>query len=249
MNTTYRYLEPLDGHKNLCRLKQRGHQTKLATYYYIGKCGACLSAIRYLIPEIKIHNTVSMIASQCFPNLGAIISVGIACGIKKKVQLCDVLVSSEVINYNKQIDKYQEYMPKGKAITVSSQFLKLFTQPVEWPSHAMKKYLKDFRQRIPNVKSGVIFSGLYPVDDPAMTKTLVKMFANEGMGIEIDGIYPFAENQQTTINYISINAVCDFGDGKNITEYKDTAGLLAADLTHNCLSDPHTAEFFKGAYK
>ena len=242
-----KYLQPLDGHKNIYGFNQGGHQTELVTYYYIGKYGACTAAITYFSPGIKIHcttSTITMMAKHCFPNLGAIISIGIACGIKKKVQLCDVLVSSEVVNYDKQIE---EYVPKGKAITVSSQLLKLFTQPFQWPNHAMKKYLKDHRQRIPNVKSGVILSGPYPVD-PAVTKTLVEKFTHEGIGIEMDGAYPFAENQQTTLNYIIIKAVCDFGDGKNITKYYHTAALLAADLVHKCLSEPHAVEFFTGLH-
>ena len=248
----YKYLQPLDGHKIIYRFNQGAegeHQTELTTYYYIGKYGACLAAIRYFSPGIEIHQTTSnitMMANQCFPNLGAIISVGIACGIKKKVQLCDVLVSSKVVNYDKATDKR---LTINKAISVSSQLLKLFTQPVQWPDDAMKKYLKDHRQRIPNVKCGVIFSGLYPIDDPAMTKTLVKNFAHEGMGIEMDGGYLFAENQQTAVNFIIIKGVCDFGDGKNVAAHQHTAALLAADLVHKYLSDPHATEFFKGSYK
>ena len=246
----YKYLQPLDGHKYVYRFKQDGQQNELVTYY-IGKYGACPAAIRYAPPGIAMHYTTSSIpimAYQCFPNLGAIVSIGVACGIKKKVQMCDVLVSSQVLNYDKAIDIHQEYLPKGKAITVSSQLLKLFTQPVQWPDDAMKKYLKDHRQRNPNVKFGVILSGTYPVDDPAMTKTLVKQFADEGIGIEMDGAYLFPENQQTTVNNIIVKAVCDFGDGKNITKYYHTAALLAANLVHKCLSDSHAAKFFKGIY-
>ena len=245
-----KYLQPLEGHEDVYRYKQGRHQTEFVTYY-IGKYGACPAAIRYALPGIAMHcttSTVSIMAYQCFPNLGAIVSIGIACGIKKKVQMCDVLVSSQVLNYDKAVDIHQEYLPKGKAITVSSQLLKLFTQPVQWPDYAMKKYLKDHRQRIPNEKFGVILSGPCPVDDPAMTKTLVKQFADEGIGIEMDGAYLFPENQQTSVNNIIVKAVCDFGDGKNTTKYRHTAALLAANLVHKCLSDPHAAEFFKGAY-
>ena len=245
-----KYLQPLDGHEDVYRYKQGRHQTEFVTYY-IGKYGACSAAIRYAQPGIAMHHTTSTVptmAYQCFPYLCAIVSIGIACGIKKKVQMCDVLVSSQVLKYDKAIDIHQEYLPKGKAITVSSQLLKLFTQCVQWPDYAMKKYLKDHRQRNPKVKLGVILSGPYPVDDPALTKTLVKQFADEGIGIEMDGAFLYPENQQTTVNNIIVKAVCDFGDGNNITEYHHTAALLAADLVHKCLSDPHAAEFFKGAY-
>ena len=244
----YKRLQPLDGHKNLYRFNQGGHQNELVTYYYIGKYGACLAAVRYFSPRIQKHrisSTITMIANQCFPNLGAVINIGIACGIKKKVQLCDILVSSKVVNYDTTIN---EHLTKGEPIIVSSQLLKLFTQPVQWPDDAMKKHLEDNRQRIPNVKSGMIFSGPYPVDDPAKTKILVKKFAHEGIGIEMDGAYLFAENQQTTVNLVIIKAVCDFGDGKNVEVHQHKATLLSADLVHKCLSDPHTAEFFTGLH-
>ena len=245
-----KYLQPLDGHKDVYRFKQVGHQTELVTYY-IGKYGACPAAVRYAPLGIAMHHTTSSVlimAYQCFPYLCAIVSIGIACGIKKKVQMCDILVSSKVLHYDKVMDKHQEYLPKGKAITVSSQLLKLFTQPVQWPDDAMKKYLKDHGQRSPNVKSGVILSGPFPVDDPALTKTLAENFPDKGIGIEMDRAYLFPENQQSTVNIIIVKAVCDFGDGKNVTMYQYTAALLAANLVHNCLSDTHASEFFKGAY-
>ena len=40
-----------------------------------------------------------MIAYEVFPNLSAIVSVAIACGIQKQVKFCDILVSSKVVYY------------------------------------------------------------------------------------------------------------------------------------------------------
>ena len=240
---TRSYLQPLDGHHYLYKFDQGGHVS-----YYIGKYGACPAAV---IGGFELHgsaNTVSMMADQCFPNLGAIISVGVTCGIKDKVQLCDVLVSSKIINYDKERDEDGGYLPRGEPITVSHPLLKLFTAPVQWPNNTIKKRLNDNGKPMPNVRSGVILSGPYLVNDPAMKTTLAKSFAHEVIGIEMKGTQLFTETQETMTSTIIVKAVCDFGNGKNNKEYQPTAALLAADLVHKCLSDPQALEILKGLH-
>ena len=242
---TYGCMEPLDGHKNIYLFNQEGQQTEPVTYY-IGKYGACTAAVRKISPVCQANDnasTVVMMADQCFPNLDAIISVGVACGIKTKVQIYDVLVSSKVINYNYDMVT-KRYLPRGEVITVSSSVIKLFTQPVQWPNDAVKKYLDANKQEIPNVKSGVILSGPY-VDDLAINK-LVKNVGVETIGIEMHGANLFVKNQEATVNTIIVKAVCDFGDGKNIEINQNTAALLAANLVYTGLSHPQAPEILKG---
>ena len=241
----HRYLQPLDGHVNVYIFYQGG-QAELVTYY-IGKCGTCPTAIRGLPRNFQgndNHGTVVMMADQCFPNLGTIISVGVACGVKRKAQILDVLLSSKVINYNYDIT-VKACSPKGEAISVSSSVVKLFAQPVQWPSDTTKNYLAANRQQIPNVKSGVILSGPFVVNDPAINK-LVKNLAVEAIGIEMDGANLFAKNQEATVNTIIVKAVCDFGDGKSIKANQLTAALLAANLIRSGLSHPQASEILKG---
>ena len=244
-STALKYLEPLDSHKYVFIYKQGGQQTELITYY-IGKYGTCPTAILKIPPVFQANgkaSTIVMMADQCFPNLNAVISVGVACGIKKKVQICDVLVSSKVINYDYHTTM-DSYSPKGGAITLSSAVIKLFTQPVQWPNDAIKKYLKVNRRRIPNVKYGVILSGPYVFDNPVINR-LVKNFADDAIGIEVDGVNLFAD-QQISANTIIVKAVCDFGDGKNVKLHQHAATLLAADLVHTVLSHPQALEILKG---
>ena len=241
----WKYLELLDGHKDIYRYKQSGQQTELVTYY-IGKYGTCPTAIIKIPPVFKANNnlsTIVMMADQCFPNLHAIISVGVACGIKNKIQMCDVLVSSKVINYDYDTIM-KSCLPKGEAVIVSSPVIKLFTQPVQWPCDTVKKYLKVNRRRIPYVKSGVILSGPYVVDNPLMNRSL-RNFADDATGIEMDGSNLFAD-QHISANTIIVKAVCDFGDGKSIKVNQHTAALLATDLVHTGLSHPQAPEILKG---
>ena len=243
---TYSYLQPLDGHNNIYRFDQGGRQTEVVTYY-IGKYGACPAAIRNIPSDYEMHNstsTVPMMANQCFPNLGGIISVGVTCGIKGVAKICDVLVSSQVVNYDTSRDKEEAYSPNGEAIIISSQLKKLFTQPIQWPNDAIKKRLSDNGEHIPDVKSGVILSWLHLVDD----QTIQMSVTHEAIGIEMGGPDLFAVNQETTANTIIVKAVCDFGDGKNVEKYQPTAALLAADLVHECLSNHVSHEALKGLH-
>ena len=242
-----KYLQPLDDHVCVFRFNQFGQQTELVTYY-IGKCGACPAAVRVLSPRFVVcdnANTVLMMADQCFPNLGAVISVGVACGIKNKVELCDVLVSSKVINYDKATYGRQGYLPKGEAVPVSSHLLKLFVQPVQWPNDKIRKLLSGNYALVPKVQYGTILSGPYVVDDPAIRR-LIKTFADKTMGIEIDGAHVFTENHPIKRNTIIVKGVCDFEDGKNINIYKSIAASVAVNLVHKCLSDPQALEILEG---
>jgi len=236
-------LQPLDGHKSIYKFDQGGQQTRCAVYY-VGKYGACPAAIRVIPPSFQVHEStlsISMMANQCFPNLGGIVSMGVACGIKGKVEMCDVLVSSHIVKYENN-----EYSTKGEAIPVSSQLNRLFTQPIQWPNDTIKKHLNDIGECIPNVKSGVILSGLYSADDPTMKKIPIQEFPHEAIGLEMDGSYLCITNQQDTANTIIVKAVCSFEDGKINTVYQPTAALLAADLVHKCLSDPQAPKLLKG---
>ena len=253
-SAVHNYLQPLDGHKNIYQffktLDQDGQETNFVIYY-IGKYGACTAAIRNVPPGLEVYNSTSsvlMMADQCFPNLSAIISVGVACGLKKKVKVCDVLVSSKHIDYNKTRDKSRRYLQGGEATAVSPQLIKLFTECEQWPNDAIRKRLNDNKISTPNVKTGIILSGPYHVDDPLMKPTVIKKHVPEAIGIEIEGTHFLPETQLSIASTIIVKAVCDFVDGKDTKNYQATAALIAADLVHKCLSDPQAYEMFKGLF-
>ena len=244
---TCSYLQPLDGHGNIYRFSQGGEQSNVI--YCIGKYGACSSAIRDIPPVFELHgstNAIPTMAEQCFPNLSAIISVGVACGIPGEVKLCDVLVSSEVVNYDETRDKQASYYSSVESMVVSSQLSKLFTQPDQWPNESIIKRLNDNGVQIPNVKSGLILSGPY-LDDLAL-KSLIRNSTHGVIGIEMGRTNLFLTNQGTTAHAIIVKAVCDFGDGKSNKTYQPTAALLAADFIDKCLSDSQAHETLQGLH-
>ena len=241
---TQNYLQPLDGHENIYRFDQSGQQVKGVTYY-IGKYGACPAAVAHITPDFQVHDNTSMMADQCFPNIYAIINVGVACSTDRKVKILDILVSSTVINYVKPRD-INENLSKKEVITVSSRLLKLFTQHFQWPNDAIKKHLNDTGLQIPNVRTGVILSGSYLYDNSSVRKKLVRNLKDEVIGIEMKGAHLFTSNKWNMANTIIVKAVSDFGDVKSNEVYQHTAALLAADLVHECLSVPEAHEMFKG---
>ena len=239
------YLQPLlHHHQDIYQFKYEDHSGK-QTEYYIGMYGSCPAAISNVSSNAKIHDSINNVANQCFPNLGAIISVGVACGIEEKVKICDVLVSSKVVKYDKRDGRY---LPVEQGIIVSPQLIKLFDQDVEWPNKVIIKRLKDNGITVPCVKSGIILSGPHLDDDSEMKKTLVKHFAPEAIGIEIEGGHLLTGIQETETSIIVVKAVCELVHGKNSKEYQPTAALMSADLVHKHLNKDKTRELFAGLY-
>lgn len=248
-STTYSYMRPLDGHKKIYKFIQDGQARDVI--YFIGKYGACPAAIT---DGFGVHNSTSIISimmmfDHCFPNLGAIISVGVACGIKQKVQMYDVLVSSKIITYDKAMNEDRGCFPKGDQITASPHLFKLFTQPVQWPDDVNRMHLNNNGNPIPTMKPGTILSGPYHDDDPDMKITLTRTLAHDAIGIAMDETHLFAAYQKMPESTIIVKAVCDFGDGKNNAVHKPIAALLAADLVHKCLSDLQAPKMLKGVVK
>ena len=230
-----RYLRSLDGHKAIYQFNQDGKPV----VYFIGKYGACPAAVTNVPHGFKVH--ISTLANQCFPNLCAIVSVGVACGIEGKVEICDVLVSSQVVNYDDVPPDDQ--IPRDKPFSVSQWLKKLFSQPAHWPDDTIRERLINNNIPVPNVISGVILSGpANNFDDPAVNSIMGNL-SGEAIGIEMQRAYHFTKD---TVNAIIVKAVCNFRDGMDNEEYQPTAAILAADLVHLCLSDHQASEKLKG---
>ena len=246
---THYYLQPLDGHESIFKFTNSIKNSKQVAVYYIGKYGNCPAAIRNVPHDFVVHDndfTIPITANKSFPNLGGIINIGVISGIKKKVKLCDVLVSSKIINCTAQNDENREYTAKGDAITVSPQLIKHFNQFIEWPNDTIKKHLSTNGLSLPNVISGLILSVPNHVDNLVKKIAPVSSNFSEAIGIESEGAHRFGESQLTMENVIIVKAVSDFGDGMNSENYHPTAALLAADLVHKHLCDSHALKMFEG---
>ena len=239
---TRHYLKPLDGHTRVYQYSQcvkHRNRTEYAVYQ-IGKYGACPAAIR-TIPRFSKKNgggsIVPMMAYSCFPNLGAIIGVGVACGVESKVQMCDVLVSQNIINYD---EVRSEKGARAEIISASGFLSELFQQAVRWPDITIKNRLQENGMEKPAIVPGKILSGPYLIDENK--RELIENFASEVIGIVMEGAYLFAAIQDTNAHTIIVKAVCDFGDGSAQEKFHPTAALLAADCVNKILDNPQLPE-------
>ena len=245
------YLEPFDECGDTYKFTKCvtfGGKVSHHAIYYIGKFGACPAAITAIQPGSEVRGgaiNVPMMAYQSFPNIGAIIGVGVACGVKKKVKMCDVLVSTQIVNYDQARAQQGGFLSRGTKINASAYLRSLFTQLVKWPNDSIRQRLTDSKMPNPKVKSGVILSGPYLIDDPKFQDVLIEDFASEAIGIEMEGACLFAATQETATNVIIVKAVCDYGDGKKNKVYQPTAALLAADFLYKQLSDPDVPDMIK----
>jgi len=238
------YLKPLDGHEKVYLITQCIKRCNEYAIYHIGKYGTCPTAVRVIPPGSEVYdgsNTIPMMAYNCFPNLGAVIGVGVAHGVEERVKICDVLVSEKVINYHKAGIQEGATLPESE-ISASTYLKELFCQAVKWPTDEIKKRLEENDVARPVIKLGKILSGPHLKNDTEIKKELIKTFAHEIIGMEMEGAYLFAENQQTNAHTIIVKAVCDFGDGNTHEEFQSTAALLAADCVNKFLSNPQLPE-------
>ena len=241
------YLKNLDGHRDIFKFIKHidlGGQNIDYVTFYIGKYGFCPVAIGVVPNEFEMHGRTSnltIMAYECFRNLSTIVSVGIAYGMQRKVKICDVLVSSKIVYYDKENDSHEK--SQRKMIDVSNELIKIFDQPDGWPNKAIQERLEYNNIMRPSVISGIILSGLHPTDDLAM-KSIDN--ASDVIGSEMEGAHLFRGALQSMANIIIVKAVGDFEVGKYNETYQPTAALLAADLVYKCLSSSKVQKLFTG---
>ena len=242
-NATMSYLKPPKGHDSIYTYHHRidnPHSTDTAIYY-LGQYGACVAAVTKIDPGATLRTGVSFaltLAYHCFPTLCGIIGVGVACGVEGKTKLCDVLVSSKVVNYDKARVEDGGFTSRGEAIPASGYFHQIFSQ-TNWPhtsKEAFKKHLSGMP--LPQIHHGTILSGPYLIADAEFEDKLLKSFAPEAIGIEMEGGGLFAAAHETKIRCILVKSVSDFGDGNKNKIFQPTAAILAADCVRHVLNDP-----------
>ena len=239
-NAALCYLEPLTGYDKIFKHWQKevaGEQSQHAVYL-IGKYGACPAAVRQIKPGAEIGGvtTAPNLAFRCFKNLNAIIGMGVACGIEKKVNFCDVLVADKVNNYDQARLEEGGPLNRGCALSTSDLLSSMFRQKSMWPDGEIKERL-DKCKLYPKIKQGIILSGPYLIDDKKIKKELIQNFASEAIGIEMEAAYLFKAAQQVRTHMTIVKAVCDFGDGKKNKVFQPTAALLAANCVKRYLDD------------
>ena len=246
-NAAFCYLEPLPGHTDIYKYMQRiddGIQTQHAIYF-IGKYGACPAAVRQIKPGAEIGGAITApnLAFRCFKKLNAIIGMGVACGVEKKVKICDVLVADKVNNYDQARLQEGGTLNRGYAVPTSGLLSSIFRQrDIKWPDDDVKNRVDKGGVPKPKIKQGVILSGPYLIDNKNIKKDLIQNFAAEAIGIEMEAAYLFKATRGVPVHITIVKAVCDFGDGKKNKHFQPTAALLAANCVKKYFDDPQVVK-------
>ena len=241
---TLGYMKPLKQYSNVIKYHHRLDSPKSndTAIYYVGQYGSCIAALCKIDPGVTSRTGASFaptLAFSCFQHLGAIISMGVACGVKGRTNMCDVLVSSKVTGYDKARVEEGGFTPCGETVEASSYLKQIFSQ-TKWPHDCKEicKRLSENGMSLPKVYCGTILSGPYLIDDIEFKNLILKSFSKEAIGIEMEGASLFLAIRETNIKSILVKAVCDFGDGNKDKTLQPTAAMLAANFVTHVLSDP-----------
>ena len=246
-NAVLCYLEPLPGHTDIYKYMQcddAGIQTQHAIYL-IGKYGTCPTAVRQIKPgpEIGGATTAPNLAFHCFKKLKAIIGVGVACGVEKRVKICDVLVADKIKNYDQARLQEEGPLDRGYTIPTSDLLSSIFRQKgVKWLGDDIKNRIDESGILEPKIKQGLILSGPYLIDDKDVKKDLIQNFAPEAIGIEMEAACLFKATHGVQVHITIVKAVCDFGDGNKKKHFQPTAALLAASCVERYFDDSQVLE-------
>ena len=254
------FLEPIEGDALLkYQYNWKIGFIKKQAMYIFGKFGAVNAAVHLMVKQGSASaQDVVIIASACFGNnLDAIFAVGVACGVKGKSDLLDVLVSKSITCYNASRygttkDGKPEILNRDMTNLGKDTFIiGRFSTPPHWPTK--DSLLVNRLSKPPKMHKGLILSGDYLIDNKDFKEQLIKNFAKEAIGIEMEGAGLFHDKAQhgCDCKIMIVKAVCDFGNGLKDKSYQPTAALLAAECLHHYLKEkdmPGALRGGKGSY-
>ena len=252
-------LKPLDGY--FCLVKYHHVMSNITgknALYIFGKFGYFDAAVHKMPQQgPAAAQDVVTVAANCFGHsLNAIFAVGVACGVEKKAEMLDVLVSEKISVYtaaristkddDDDDDDDSEYkiVNRGESNMQVSSFLQTyFDQPPKWPTKSSK--IASNLAKKPTLRKGNILSGNYLIDNKKFKKRLLKEFAYNAIGIEMEGAGLFHGHADSKYKIMIVKGVCDFGDGKKNKRYQPTAAMLAVDCLMHYISSPQSPQKFR----
>ena len=237
------FLKPLEGFTKLLKYHHVNSRINKNTLYVFGKFGYFNAAVMLLTNQGPADaQDVVTVAGDCFDkSLNAIFAVGVACGVKGKSNMLDVLVSKTISTYTAArigTDGDGEYKIENRSTSnmpVSSFLKTYFNQPPKWPGK--KSIATKLLLQKPTQVTGNILSGHYLIDNMKAKETLLNAFANDAIGIEMEGAGLIKGLPDTRYKIMIVKAVCDFGDGKKNKKYQPTAAMLAVECLMHCIGN------------
>jgi nucleoside phosphorylase len=159
----------------------------------------------------------------------AIIMAGIAFGKDPtKQRYADVLVASEIIFYEQQRVGVNEVVQRGIIPPSNPILLNRFDNVVGWDFHRPDGVRVACRL-------GPVLSGEKLVDEPAFKASLFRTFP-QAIGGEMEGAGFCAAAIRSSVPWILVKAICDWGDGNKHKKHQPLAAAAAVSLVHHVLS-------------
>lgn len=219
-----RLLKPLPGKKKIL-MGFIGPET-----YYLGKFGAVNAVVTKCRPG-SLESGAAILATNDATRLWrprAIIMPGIAFGKDPtKQKLGDVLVASQIISYEPQ-RVGAEIIDRGSMPPSNPTLLNRFENRLGWSFKRPDGLVCELR-------TGPILSGEKLVDDPEFKAALFRRFP-QAIGGEMEGVALSSAAIRSSVAWILLKAICDWGDGNKDKKHQALAAAAVVSLTHHVLS-------------
>jgi len=172
------------------------------------------------------------VISDFSPNV--ILLVGIAAGIADHVQLGDIVISGQVIDY--ELGKLAEggFRPNHPAYQSNSGVLNELKEyrDGEWKRKILSSRPDGKADVAPNVHVGDIFCGNKVVADQQMVSALKKHFRGViALEMESAGIAALLNQRESPPHFAMIKAICDRANGDKDDRWQQYAADAAASFT------------------
>ena len=186
-------------------------------------------------------------ATKWFPNLKAIIAVGV-CGTFG--ELGDVIVSSKIAGYmNIKYDKDGKIIQRDSESSGSRLLSNYLLAQNDWKFNCTKESSPNQCLSQVYLKPFLSSSTLVAYQD--FRDKIREDVCREAMGIEMEGIGIVNAkefNSRNDIHFIIVKAGCDYANETKNKEWQPVAAMAAADLVYFQFDKPAPYEWFTGTY-
>lgn len=195
-------------------------RTKLITFYYLGVIGgAKIMLARSGMGTEGVRGSSQTLADAIKRiNPKIVIAVGIAFGVnRKKQKIGDVLISNQIQQYGLQkVDKEGEIIPRGDRVPASAMLIdRCEDGALFWDKSQCK------------IHFGLLLTGNSLVDNFDYRTYLIKNFAVEAIGGEMEGSGIYDASAREGVHWIIIKAICDWADGTKKVKKKERQQIAA----------------------
>lgn len=211
--------------------------------YFLGRVG-CYNIIHVQCAEMGSLNpggstlTISTSLNE-WPQIKAVIMVGICFGVdKKKQKIGDVVVSSSVKNYETRRMGKKNEVPRGKSYQSDKCLVNAFNNlKLSWENIGIDEEKKE-------LFFGEYISGEQLVDNKIVRDNLLAETPEAKAG-EMEGNGVVAACVSSRKPWILVKAICDFADGKKGKGKKEKQAIAAASSAHCCAAVLEQATAFE----